>query len=156
MSYCEFRISSKYFSIKNKTTNGNNFKFEPVSLSDIELEIRLLNPKKVTPHKNIPPKILKSSSEATVSILHRLFNETITKGVFPDNLNLVALHQFLKTFLLIKNYRPDSVLPAISKIYEKLMQRQINYYITDHLSPYLCGYRKSYNAQQALVSLIEK
>ena len=30
--------------IKNKITNGNNFKFEPVSLSDIELEIRLLNP----------------------------------------------------------------------------------------------------------------
>ena len=74
--------------IKNKVTNGNHFKFEPVSLSDIELEIRLLNPKKATTHKNIPPKILKSSSEATVNILHRLFNETITKGVFPDNLKL--------------------------------------------------------------------
>ena len=74
--------------IKNKITNGNNFKFEPVSLSDIELEIRLLNPKKATTHKNIPPKILKSSSDVTVNILHRLFNETITKGVFPDNLKL--------------------------------------------------------------------
>ena len=31
--------------IKNKITNGNNFKFEPVSLSDIKLEIRLLNPR---------------------------------------------------------------------------------------------------------------
>ena len=37
------------------------------------------------------------------------------------------------------------------------MQRQINDYITNHLSPYLCGYRKGYNNQQALVSpLIEK
>ena len=36
------------------------------------------------------------------------------------------------------------------------MQRQINDYITNHLSPYLCGYRKDYNTQQALVSLIEK
>ena len=26
--------------IKNKVTNGNNFKFEPVSLSDIEIKIR--------------------------------------------------------------------------------------------------------------------
>ena len=74
--------------IKNKITNRNNFKFEPVSLSDIELEIRLLNPKKATTHKNIPPKILKSSSEATVNVSHRLLNETITKGVFPDNLKL--------------------------------------------------------------------
>ena len=41
-------------------------------------------------------------------------------------------------------------------MYKKVMQRQINNYITNHLSPYLCGYRKGYNTQQALVSLIEK
>ena len=44
----------------------------------------------------------------------------------------------------------------MSKIYEKLMQRQINNYITNHLFPYLCGYRKGYNTQKPLVSLIEK
>ena len=71
--------------IKNKTTNGDNFKFKPVSLSDFELKVRFLNLKKATIHKNIPPKILKSSSEATVNVLHKLFNETITKGVFLDN-----------------------------------------------------------------------
>ena len=67
-----------------------------MSLSDIELEIRLLNPKKATTHKNIPPKILKSSSEATVNILHRLFNETITKGVFPDDLKLADVTPVFK------------------------------------------------------------
>ena len=36
------------------------------------------------------------------------------------------------------------------------MQKQIHNYITNFLSPYLCGYRKVYNTQQALVSLIEK
>ena len=74
--------------IKNKITNGNNCKFEPVLLSDIELEIRLLNPKKEATHNNILAKILKSSSEPTVNVLHRLFSETKTKGVFPDNLKL--------------------------------------------------------------------
>ena len=59
-----------------------------MSLNDFELQIRLLNPKKATAHKNIPPKILKSSPEAVVNVLHRLFNETITKGVFQDNLKL--------------------------------------------------------------------
>ena len=67
-----------------------------VSLSDIELEIKLLNPKKATTHKNIPPKILKSSSEATVNVLHRLFNETITKGVFPNNLKLADVTRAFK------------------------------------------------------------
>ena len=49
---------------------------------DIESEIRLLTPKKAPTHKNIRPKLLKSRSEATVIVLHRLFNEVITKAVF--------------------------------------------------------------------------
>ena len=69
-----------------------------MSLSDIKLGIRLLNPKKATTHKNIPPKFRNSSSEATVNALHRLFNETITEGVFPDN--LLTLHQFLRKMIL--------------------------------------------------------
>ena len=39
------------------------------SLRDPEFEIRLLNPKKETTQNNIPPKILKLSSEATVNVM---------------------------------------------------------------------------------------
>ena len=35
------------------------------------------------------------------------------------------------------------------------MQKQITEYMSERLSPYLCGYRKGYNSQQALISLIE-
>ena len=106
--------------IKNKITNENNFRFEPVSLSDIDLKIRLLNPKKETTRKNIPPKILQSSSEVTVNILHRLFNEKITKGVFPNNLKLADVTPVFKKDNAFdkEKYRPVSVLPAMSKIYE--------------------------------------
>ena len=44
----------------------------------------------------------------------------------------------------------------MSKFYEKLMQRQTDNYVTIHLSPHLCWYRKGYNTQQALISLTEK
>ena len=36
------------------------------------------------------------------------------------------------------------------------MQKQINDYISNFLSPYLCGYRKGFSTQLALLSLIEK
>ena len=36
------------------------------------------------------------------------------------------------------------------------MQKQISGFINNYLPPYLCGYRKSYNTQQALIALIEK
>ena len=56
---------------------------------------------------------------------------------------------------LAKNYRPVSVLPVVSKIFERIMQKQITVYIEEHLSPYLCGFRKGFNTQYPL-SLIEK
>ena len=104
------------------------------------------------------PKILKPSSDSTVEVLHRLFNEIRTKDVFWDNLKLAYVTPvFRKDDPFNKeNYRPASVLRTISKIYENLMQRQQNNYITNNLYPYLCGYRKSYNPQQALASLTKK
>ena len=36
------------------------------------------------------------------------------------------------------------------------MQNQINLHIKSFLSPYLCGYRKGFNSQHALISLIER
>ena len=36
------------------------------------------------------------------------------------------------------------------------MQKQMKPFMENHLSPYLCGYRKGYNAQYALTSMIEK
>ena len=37
-----------------------------------------------------------------------------------------------------------------------LMHNKMTTYIDKHLSTYLCGYRKGYNAQYALISLLEK
>ena len=57
---------------------------------------------------------------------------------------------------MLKNYRPVSVLPVVSKIYERIMQKQILEYIDKHLSPHLCGYRKGWSTQTALISMLEK
>ena len=54
------------------------------------------------------------------------------------------------------NHRPVSVLPPISKVYEKLLQKQINNYVENILSPYLCSYMKGYSTQNAPICLIEK
>ena len=48
-----------------------------------------------------------------------------------------------------------SILPAVSKIFERIMQKQMNRYIERFLSPFLLGYRKGYNSQYALLLMIE-
>ena len=76
---------------------------------------------------------------------------------FYDNLKLADITPvFKKKNPLHKvNYRPVSVLLGISEVFENLMQKQLSDDISNYLSPYLCGYRKGFSSQLALLSLIE-
>ena len=57
---------------------------------------------------------------------------------------------------LIKKYRPISILPSISKIFEIIIFEDISQYMSHILSPYLCGFRKGYSTQHCLLLMLEK
>ena len=52
--------------------------------------------------------------------------------------------------------RPVSVLPTVSKIYERIMQKQIIEYTNQYISPLFCGYRKGFSTQTVLHYSTEK
>ena len=59
------------------------------------------------------------------------------------------------------NYRPVSILPNISKVFERCIYKQISQFFEGIISKYQCGFRKrhasiSLLAQHALISLLEK
>ena len=70
--------------------------------------------------------MLKISSEATANILQTLLNGSLETGTFPDSLKLADVTSiFKKKDPLDKtNYRPVSVLPIVSKLFEKIMQKR--------------------------------
>ena len=72
--------------IKDKIFQENKFSVTEVSQSDREKEIKNQNVKKATTHKNIPPKVLKTSAMFTAEKLKQLFNQALTTGEFPSNL----------------------------------------------------------------------
>ena len=113
-------------------------------LSDIKNEIKGLNPNEATTHNNVPPKILRESADVAASTLQLLFNNALSNRQFPENLKLADVTRVSKKkYALDKtNYRPFSVFPQISKIFERLMQKQLNEHIKGKLSPYLYGYKK--------------
>ena len=90
--------------------------------------------------------------EATANLLQKLLNESLEIGTFPDSLKLAAVSSvFKKKDPLDKtNYRPVKVLPIVSKLFERIMQKQINSFISNCLSRYLRAHRKAYNRQQPL------
>ena len=101
--------------------------------------------------------MLIKTSNVSAQFVHKIFNESIETGVYPDNLKLADVTPvFKKKDPLNKiNYRPVSILPSVSKIFEKLLQHKPVNYIENYLSPHICGYRKWYSSQQALISLTE-
>ena len=157
----KFKNHPSILLIQRKVANDSTFSFNEASLSDIEKELRSINPNKAHTFKNIPPKILKESREycSDISdILQKLFNKTLSHKEFPDELKLADVTPIFKKDdpNKSKNYRPVSVLLVISKVFEKIMHDQISQYINSFLTPHLCGYRKGFSTQQVLLSLIEK
>ena len=56
----------------------------------------------------------------------------------------------------IKNYRPISYLPAVSKVFEKIIALQLNSFFESRFSPLLCGFRKGHSTQHVLLLRLTK
>ena len=101
----------------------------------------------------------RNSSEICSVVLQNLWNsEILGKLYFPNELNLADITPIYKKKdpTLVENYRPVIVLPFVSKMFERIIQIQYSNYVDKSLSFYLCGHRKGFNTQYALLSLIEK
>lgn len=83
-------------------------------------------------------------------------NTSLNLGKFPQTLKLAEVTPIFKKGdkFLKENYRPISILPSISKIYERIIFNQLNGYFNSILHPQLCGFRSNYNTQHALLRMI--
>ena len=61
-----------------------------------------------------------------------------------------------KECLSKENYRPVSILPCISKLYEGVMSDQLGSFMEYIFSSLLSAYRKQHNCQHFLIDLIEE
>ena len=83
-------------------------------------------------------------------------NEVINNNCFSKKFKVADITPIFKKddATMAKNYRPISVLPNVSKVFERIILSQLIPYIENYLSTYLCGYRKGFSTQYALISLI--
>ena len=155
----KFESHPSVLEIKRVVGIDSKFEFAKVSRVDIELELQNLKSRKASTYMNIPTKLLKQVVDIVAEPLTEIWNtEVIDNHKFPAELKLADITPIFKALecFLEKNYRPVSILPVVSKIFERIMQKQISLFVEKYLSPYLCGYRRGYNAQHALIALIEQ
>ena len=153
----KYKFHPSILFIKNQIKIQNLFSFHAIDRNDVMSQLLKIDPKKATAGNSISSKTLKLSADISADILQNRFNNMLSTGNFPDNIKLADITPVFKKKDPLKkeNYRPVSILSAISKIFERLMQKQIVGYMENFMCPYLCGYRKSFNTQQVLLALIE-
>ena len=129
------------------------FTFNYVSCEEVLNEIRKLQTATTVQQNDIPTKILIKNSEVFARYFHKNIYFCIENSIFPPDIKVAdVISAFKKRSKTSKvNCRPVSFLPNISKIYERCLYNEMH-----TLFKCKCGFRKRFNAQHCLVSLLEK
>ena len=86
-----------------------------------------------------------------------LINNCINKGIFPSILKIAKVIPIYKSGEkdLVSNYRPISILPHFSKIFEKILKENIVNFLNKHnvLSESQFGFQQKKSTNEALIEL---
>ena len=107
----------------------------------------------------ISSKMISMCGESLVDPLFIIFNNCLSKGIFPKNwkkANVVPIHKKNKKND-ITNYRPISLLPIFSKVFEKLIFNNLYSYLTVNslITSKQSGFIKGDSTINQLLSIIE-
>ena len=144
---------------KNKSNKQPLFSFSKATWDEILKEILSLDTTKACQDTDIPTKILKENADIFSDFLFAYYNASVVKSSkFPSILTLAdIIPVFKKGDKECKNnYRPVSILSNMSKIFERIIFRQISNYMESFLSKFQCGSRKGCSTQHCLLVMLGK
>ena len=135
------------------------------SFSNIDNEVVLkaidsLKPKTSQGLDGFSNKLLKTVKTEISPILTNICNQSIQQGIFPDLLKrakVLPLYKKNEDFLFC-NYRPVSLLPSVSKVFERILYNQMYDYFTNlkifYKSQY--GFRQFHSTELATLELVDR
>ena len=106
----------------------------------------------------ISSKILHLTKPVIVNPITVFVNRMIQECEFPNPLKYARVTPIYKKKdpLDCQNYRPVSILPTVSKIFERSLEEQLSQYFENLFNPYLSAFRKGYSCQSVLLSICEE
>jgi hypothetical protein len=133
-------------------------KFDPLHVSPFEVlkVINSLNPSKATGLDGISIKTLQCIGHALASPLADIFNASLLQGHFPTAMKagkLISIHK-KGSVLDVGNYRPVTILPSISKVFERLMHKRLYDFILPSLTSSQFGFIRRRSTQDAILHFI--
>ena len=144
--------TAKYYHDKN--IQQNNFSFKSVDQSEIAKILYHINSSKASGFDDIPGIFLKDGSDIISKQISDIFNLSVLLGKFPSQCKIAKVRPIFKkgSRLEAVNYRPISLLPLISKVFEKCIHDQLQKYVTDFniIYKFQSGFRSDFSADTCL------
>ena len=153
--------------IPNYSTSPNSFlgnpcanTFSPHATTEQEVaKVIMKLPNKKCGTDDIPAYVWKYCCDLVAIIISKLFNKSLQTGVFPSILKTAQIIPIHKSGpkTNIANYRPISLLPTLSKLFEKLMNSRFTLYLETNyiLSKHQFGFRKGLSTSDAVVEFLD-
>ncbi|XP_065645525.1 uncharacterized protein LOC136075996 [Hydra vulgaris] len=106
-----------------KRRTEKQFLLRQISATDVDTIISALKTNKSAGYDNLHPSLLKDSKDEIKVPLSHIFNLVIKTGLVPNEWKIAKVLPILKSGNKLKfdNYRPISVLPIISKVFEEIV-----------------------------------
>ena len=110
---------------------GSGIKSFHVTEDNILAIIKTLDPNKAHGCDNISIKMIKICSQSLILQLKIIFEHSLKKGKFPEiwkKANVIPVHK-KEDKMLVRNYRPISLLPIFGKMFERVIYNSLlNYF----------------------------
>ena len=118
----KYKKHRSILAIRTKCNRNGIFSFREVSFKEIETEIRLWKLNKASQYSDIPTTIIKENSDLFSNFIWESIKNSIKSSIFPSCLkhaDVTPLHKKCNKNLK-ENYRPVSILPILSKVFEEV------------------------------------
>ena len=143
-----------------KSSTLGSFAFQPLTPSEVELEIVSTPHNKAYGLFSCPIRMLKCTSKVISKPLCKIINDSVTSGVFPSRLKHAKVIPIYKNEDVTdpNNYRPISLLSVFNRITEKLIYRQLKSFLEDRNMLYHSqyGFRERRSTEHALIDIINQ
>ena len=133
--------------------------FTPTGPAELVSRVRRMKPKTSCGHDAISTKLMKSTIEEIAVPLSYILNESLKQGIVPDQLKIAKVIPLFKSGdkNSVNNYRPISILPAFSKLLEKIVNVRLTNFLetTSALYSHQYGFRKHNSTVHPLIQLLK-
>ena len=133
--------------------------FSPVTEDHVR-KIILQTPPKSCELDPMPTKLLFQHLDLLLPTITNIMNQSLTSGIVPPEFKFAIVKPLLKKSNLnpddLKNYRPISNLPFLSKLLERLILHQLFSHLSAHnlLSAHQSAYRSGHSTETVLIRIL--